>query len=203
MLLSELLRVGSRCNQQPLPMFHFAHLIVPEREACEGENSARCLRSHLRPPIRKPPEISGRPEPSWQRLVGTPESASIMVDDHNPEYIESKPLNTEMETLAPEATAEIDGLSSESTPTTVYDRDSRADSSALSEDPASGHLAESSPLLRKRPPRPFKPPARNRRNMTTTTPTSPPRSLTSTANRPSKPPPRRALPRKKSSSPER
>ena len=26
-----------------------------------------------------------------------------MVDDHNPDYIESKPLNTEMETLAPEA----------------------------------------------------------------------------------------------------
>ena len=29
-----------------------------------------------------------------------------MVHDHNPEYIESKPLNTEIETLAPEATAE-------------------------------------------------------------------------------------------------
>ena len=54
-----------------------------------------------------------------------------MVDDHNPEVIESKPLNTEIETLAPEATADIDGMSSTSTHLTP------------SEDPASGHLAES------------------------------------------------------------
>jgi small subunit ribosomal protein S1 len=40
-----------------------------------------------------------------------------MVDDHNPLYIESKPLNTELETLAPEATAEQSDLSSESTTT--------------------------------------------------------------------------------------
>jgi small subunit ribosomal protein S1 len=39
----------------------------------------------------------------------------IMVDDHNPEYIESKPLNTEIETLAPEATEELTPLSSDST----------------------------------------------------------------------------------------
>ncbi len=30
----------------------------------------------------------------------------IMVDDHNPDITESKPLNTEIETLAPEATAD-------------------------------------------------------------------------------------------------
>ncbi len=40
-----------------------------------------------------------------------------MVDDHNPEYIESKPLNTEIETLAPEATAEQTSPSTESTHT--------------------------------------------------------------------------------------
>ncbi|WP_089407482.1 30S ribosomal protein S1 [Granulicella rosea] len=39
-----------------------------------------------------------------------------MVDDHNSEYIESKPLNTELETLAPEAAAE-QSLPTESTPT--------------------------------------------------------------------------------------
>jgi small subunit ribosomal protein S1 len=56
-----------------------------------------------------------------------------MVDDHNPEVIESKPLNTEIETLAPEATAEVDGLSSTSTQSPI----------APSEDPASGQIAES------------------------------------------------------------
>jgi small subunit ribosomal protein S1 len=40
-----------------------------------------------------------------------------MVDDHNPDYTESKPLNTEFETITPEATAEHDHLSNESTPT--------------------------------------------------------------------------------------
>ncbi len=38
-----------------------------------------------------------------------------MVDHHNPEHTESKPLNTELETLAPEAT-EHDALSNDSTP---------------------------------------------------------------------------------------
>ena len=38
-----------------------------------------------------------------------------MVDDHNPDQTESKPLNTELETLAPEATADHTDLSSEST----------------------------------------------------------------------------------------
>jgi small subunit ribosomal protein S1 len=40
-----------------------------------------------------------------------------MVDDHNPDHNEGKPLNTEMEILAPEATAEQNELSNEFTPT--------------------------------------------------------------------------------------
>ncbi len=40
-----------------------------------------------------------------------------MVDDHNPDYTESKPLNTEFETITPQATAEHAELSNESTPT--------------------------------------------------------------------------------------
>ena len=57
----------------------------------------------------------------------------IMVDDHNPEHIESKPLNTEIETLAPETTEEHTSPASESThiPTTP------------SENPASSELAPS------------------------------------------------------------
>ena len=39
-----------------------------------------------------------------------------MVDDHNPEYIESKPLNTETQTLAPETTAEHADLSPDLSP---------------------------------------------------------------------------------------
>ncbi len=42
-----------------------------------------------------------------------------MVDDHNPDYTESKPLNTEFETITPEATAEQAELSNESTQTNV------------------------------------------------------------------------------------
>ncbi len=64
----------------------------------------------------------------------------FMVDDHNPEYIESKPLNTEIETLAPEAT-ENNSLSSDSTPTTPSET---ADlNTTPSENPASGHIAPS------------------------------------------------------------
>ena len=40
-----------------------------------------------------------------------------MVDDHNSDYNEGKPLNTEIELLAPETTAENTDLSFESTPT--------------------------------------------------------------------------------------
>ena len=54
-----------------------------------------------------------------------------MVDDHNPEYIESKPLNTEIETLAPEATADHTTPSTESTHNHVSEStpDSPSDSS--------------------------------------------------------------------------
>ena len=38
-----------------------------------------------------------------------------MVDHHHPDFTESKPLNTELETLAPETTAQHDAPSSEST----------------------------------------------------------------------------------------
>ncbi len=41
----------------------------------------------------------------------------IMVDDHNSDYNEGKPLSTEIETLAPEATEEHNSLSFDSTPT--------------------------------------------------------------------------------------
>jgi small subunit ribosomal protein S1 len=43
-----------------------------------------------------------------------------MVDDHNSDYNEGKPLSTEIETLAPEATAEHDSLAFESTPTHAH-----------------------------------------------------------------------------------
>ena len=46
-----------------------------------------------------------------------PESAFTMVENHNPDNNESKPLTTETEVLAPEATANNTGLSSESTST--------------------------------------------------------------------------------------
>ena len=60
-----------------------------------------------------------------------------MVDDHNPSWTESTPLNTQTETLAPEATAEISSTSNEftsnHTPSPV----------SPSEDPNSGHTAPS------------------------------------------------------------
>ena len=60
---------------------------------------------------------------------------TLMVDNHNPDHNESKPLNTELETLAPEATAENTVLSSESTPTQL------ATSSATQQDVNGGHVA--------------------------------------------------------------
>jgi small subunit ribosomal protein S1 len=71
-----------------------------------------------------------------------------MVDDHNPDYIESKPLNTEIETLAPEATEEHSSPSSDSTSTlneSPYHLDGSADVSAPtpSENPDSGEIAPS------------------------------------------------------------
>jgi small subunit ribosomal protein S1 len=71
-----------------------------------------------------------------------------MVDDHNPDYIESKPLNTEIETLAPEATEEHSSPSSDSTSTlneSPYHLEGSADVSAPtpSENPDSGEIAPS------------------------------------------------------------
>jgi small subunit ribosomal protein S1 len=65
-----------------------------------------------------------------------------MVDDHNPEYIESKPLNTEIETLSPEATEEHTSLSSESTHNPT-DSTPVAAAQTPSENPASGAIAPS------------------------------------------------------------
>jgi ribosomal protein S1 len=78
-----------------------------------------------------------------------PESAFIMVDDHNPEHTESKPLTTELETLAPEATAANAELSSESTSTQQHEsapeitgHDAQASTNAASHESAeSGHVA--------------------------------------------------------------
>jgi small subunit ribosomal protein S1 len=63
-----------------------------------------------------------------------------MVDDHNPDYNESKPLNTEIETLAPEAAEEQVSLSSDSTPTAT---DLSHYEPTPSENPDSGSLAPS------------------------------------------------------------
>src|SRR6185437_11507612 len=79
-----------------------------------------------------------------------PESAFIMVDDHNPEHTESKPLTTELETLAPEATADHADLSSESTPTQQHETaheapngsvDHAAQASHTAAERESGHVA--------------------------------------------------------------
>src|SRR5271163_2651984 len=50
-----------------------------------------------------------------------PEYAFTMVENHNPDINESKPLTTETEVLAPEATADHTGLSSESTSTQPHE----------------------------------------------------------------------------------
>ena len=70
-----------------------------------------------------------------------------MVDDHNPEYIESKPLNTEIATLAPEAADGTADLSNDSTPIHL-DASTPAvpapsSQTTPSEKPASGHIAPS------------------------------------------------------------
>ncbi len=79
-----------------------------------------------------------------------------MVDDHNPEYNESKPLNTEIETFAPEATEDQSPRSSDSTSTThaheahvdsieaaVTGSPASSEPQTPSENPASGHTAPS------------------------------------------------------------
>ncbi|GGG69265.1 30S ribosomal protein S1 [Edaphobacter dinghuensis] len=70
-----------------------------------------------------------------------PESAFIMVDDHNPEHTESKPLTTELETLAPEATAANTELSSESTSTQQHEAVHEAAANNAQQDAQSGHVA--------------------------------------------------------------
>ena len=71
-----------------------------------------------------------------------------MVDDHNPEVIESKPLNTEIETLAPEATDQPftseAGLSHESTFPSTPSESAEPTHVTPSEDPTtSGDIAPS------------------------------------------------------------
>ncbi|HEX4650157.1 MAG TPA: S1 RNA-binding domain-containing protein, partial [Granulicella sp.] len=69
-----------------------------------------------------------------------------MVDDHNPDYTESKPLNTEIETLAPEATADHSAPSSESTTTqtsaSLHPEAGTAPSAAASETAAAVETAD-------------------------------------------------------------
>ena len=59
-----------------------------------------------------------------------------MVDNHNPDQTESKPLTTELEVLSHDATAD-NGLSSESTSTQQHE--TAHDTSAASE-PTEGHV---------------------------------------------------------------
>ncbi len=61
-----------------------------------------------------------------------PESAFTMVDNHNPDHTESKPLTTEPEVLAPEATADHADLSSESTSTQPHETAHAASNESVS-----------------------------------------------------------------------
>src|SRR5260370_8954243 len=65
----------------------------------------------------------------------TPESAFTMVENHNPDINESKPVTTETEVLAPEATADHTGLSSESTSTQPHETAHEASSAAAQHAP--------------------------------------------------------------------
>ena len=64
-----------------------------------------------------------------------PESAFTMVENHNPDINESKPLTTETEVLAPEATADHTGLSSESTSTQPHETAHETSSAAAQHAP--------------------------------------------------------------------
>jgi small subunit ribosomal protein S1 len=70
-----------------------------------------------------------------------------MVDNHNPDHNESKPLTTETEVLAPEATADRTPLSSESTPTQQHETAHEASNQAAAhtaqatDTAAHGHIA--------------------------------------------------------------
>src|ERR1035441_8846487 len=57
---------------------------------------------------------------------GSRSNASMTVEVHNPEQTESKPLNTELETLAPETTAEQIDLSPETNPMRQHSEIGRA-----------------------------------------------------------------------------
>jgi len=71
-----------------------------------------------------------------------PESAFTMVDNHNPDHNESKPLTTETEVLAPEATADTTELSSESTSTQQHETVHAASNEGQSAESAdAGHTA--------------------------------------------------------------
>src|SRR6266404_2087278 len=64
-----------------------------------------------------------------------PEYAFTMVENHNPDINESKPLTTETEVLAPHATADHTGLSSESTSTQPHETAHEASSAAAQHAP--------------------------------------------------------------------
>src|SRR5216683_2836221 len=64
-----------------------------------------------------------------------PEYAFTMVENHNPDINESKPLTTETEVLAPEATADHNGLSSESTSTQPHETAHEASSAVAQHAP--------------------------------------------------------------------
>src|SRR5436190_11249525 len=64
-----------------------------------------------------------------------PESSFTMVENHNPDINESKPLTTETEVLAPHATADHTGLSSESTSTQPHETAHEASSAAAQHAP--------------------------------------------------------------------
>src|SRR6266481_3041023 len=64
-----------------------------------------------------------------------PESAFTMVENHNPDINESKPLTTETEVLTPHATADHTELSSESTSTQPHETAREASSAAAQHAP--------------------------------------------------------------------
>jgi small subunit ribosomal protein S1 len=64
-----------------------------------------------------------------------PESAFTMVENHNPDINESKPLTTETEVLTPHATADHTGLSSESTSTQPHETAHETSSAAAQHAP--------------------------------------------------------------------
>src|ERR1700761_5406897 len=70
-----------------------------------------------------------------------PESAFTMVENHNPDINESKPLTTETEVLTPHATDDHTGLSSESTSNQVHETAHGSSSAAQHAPPAAAARA--------------------------------------------------------------